>query len=121
MALFHRIRTKWGIEISRSASIGPGCYIGHFGGIVVGPAIIGRHCSISQGVTIGVSGRGEHEGLPTIGDNVYLAPGAKLFGKISIGHNVKVGANAVVYKDVSNNAVVAAPGFIILSHEGNQR
>ena len=121
IVLLHRVRTKWGIEISRSASIGPSCYIGHFGGITIGPAIIGRRCSISQGVTIGVSGRGEKEGLPTIGDDVYLGPGAKLFGKITIGHNVKIGANAVVYKDVEDNAVIAAPGFIVLSHEGNKR
>jgi acetyltransferase-like isoleucine patch superfamily enzyme len=96
-------------------------HIGHFGGITIGPATIGRRCSISQGVTIGVSGRGEKEGLPTIGDEVYLGPGAKLFGKITIGHSVKIGANAVVYKDVEDNAVIAAPGFIVLSHEGNKR
>src|SRR5262245_27148721 len=72
--LFHRVRVKWGIELSRSAQIGPGCYIGHFGGIIVGQATIGRHCNLSQGVTIGVSGRGEKEGCPTIGDHVYVAP-----------------------------------------------
>src|ERR1043165_5312003 len=72
---FHRIRTSWGIEIGRSAQIGPGCYIGHFGGIIVsGAARIGANVNLSQGVTIGVSGQGDKQGVPTIGDDVYLAP-----------------------------------------------
>jgi serine O-acetyltransferase len=54
--------------------------------------------------------------------NVYIAPGAKLFGKIRIGHNVKIGANAVVHKDVPDQHVVAAPAFVILSEtRGNRR
>ena len=44
--------------------------------------------------------------VPTIGDNVYIGPGAKIFGKISIGNNVKIGANAVVLKDAPDNAIL---------------
>ena len=116
-----RVKSYWGIEISRQARIGPGFYIGHFGGITISPqATIGADCNISQGVTIGVSGEGEKWGAPLIGNNVYLAAGAKLFGKIRIGNNVKIGANAVVYKDVPDNAlVVVDPGFKIISFKGN--
>ena len=114
---FHRMRSKWGIEIPRQTEVGEGLYIGHFGGITISPdARIGKNVDISQQVTIGVSGHGERRGCPTIGDNVYLAPGAKLFGRITIGNNVAIGANAVVHKDIPDNStVVLAPGFEIIS------
>ena len=117
------VRALWGIELPRKARIGAGLYIGHFGGITVSPdTVMGEHCSISPGVTIGLSGQGERLGVPTIGDDVYLAPGAKLIGKIRIGSNVKIGANAVVYRDIPDNAVVALdPGFRIVSFSGNVR
>jgi serine O-acetyltransferase len=122
LVLFHRIRTKWGIEISRSAEIGPGFYIGHYGGITIsGFARIGRNVNVSQLVTVGVSGQGEKKGAPTIGDNVYIAPGAKVFGKIVVGSNVKIGANAVVYQDIPDNAIVVLePGYKIISYKGNR-
>ena len=116
------IQVLWGIEIPRKARIGPGLYIGHFGGITVSSgAVIGRDCNLSQNITIGVSGAGSKRGAPTIGDNVYIAPGARLVGKISIGNNVKVGANAVIHKDLPDNAIaVMEPGFKIISYAGNR-
>jgi serine O-acetyltransferase len=115
------VRIAWGIEINRAARIGPGLHVGHFGGITVGAHVVaGRGLALSQGVTLGVSGRGERRGSPTIGDHVYIAAGAKLFGRIRVGDNVKIGANAVVHEDVPDNAVVAlAPGFRIVSMHGN--
>jgi serine O-acetyltransferase len=117
------VQIMWGIELPRSATIGPGFYIGHFGGITIAPdVVIGRNCNISQDLTIGLSGQGERAGVPTIGDNVYLAPGARVFGKISIGNNVKIGANAVIYRDIPDNAIVVLePGFKIVSYKGNQK
>lgn len=116
------IKFIWGIELPRSAKVAPGLYIGHFGGIIIsGDAKIGANCNISQGVTIGLSGSGERAGVPSIGDNVYIGPGAKVFGRICIGNNVKIGANAVVSKDIPDNAVVAlVPGFQIISTNGNR-
>ncbi|MDD2367668.1 MAG: serine acetyltransferase [Sulfuricurvum sp.] len=107
----------WGIEIPRNTSIGEGFYIGHYGGITIShKAKIGVNCTISQLVTIGVSGAGDKRGAPIIGDNVYIAPGAKLFGKITIGNNVKIGANAVIHKDIPDNAIVVLnPGYSIIS------
>jgi serine O-acetyltransferase len=106
----------WGIEIPRQAQIGSGFYIGHFGGIMISDGVkIGSNCNISQQVTIGISGQGEKRGAPTIGNNVYIAPGAKIFGKIKIGDNVKIGANAVIHKSVPDNAIaVLNPGFQLL-------
>jgi serine O-acetyltransferase len=120
--LFHRIRSKWGIEIPRTAEIGEGLYISHcFGVVISGVAKIGKNVDISQGVTIGVSGQGEKRGVPTIGDNVYIGAGAKIFGKIVVGNNVKIGANSIVHKDIPDNAtVVLAPGFKIISYQGNR-
>lgn len=121
MILDFFIQALWGIEIPRNAKIGPGLYIGHYGGITVSAgAIIGRDCNLSQNITIGVSGAGARRGVPILGDNVYVAPGARLFGKIVIGNNVKIGANAVVHKDLPDNAVaVLDPGFKIISYAGN--
>ncbi len=118
----YRILTNWGIDIPREASIGPGLFIAHFGGIIVSPqAIIGKNLDLSQGVTIGISGEGEKRGVPVIGDNVYIGPGAKLFGKIKIGDNVKIGANAVIYKDIPDNAIVVLkPGFEIISFDSKR-
>jgi serine O-acetyltransferase len=115
------IQVAWGIELPRSAIVGPGFFIGHFGGITISPeATIGKNCSMSQSITIGISGSGDKCGVPIIGDNVYIAPGARIFGKITVGNNVKIGANAVIYSDVPSNAIaVLAPGFKIISLDGN--
>jgi serine O-acetyltransferase len=122
MILDFFVQALWGIEIPRTAKVGPGLYIGHYGGITVSSiATIGRDCNLSQNITIGVSGAGPKRGAPTIGDNVYIAPGARLFGKISIGNNVKIGANAVIHKDLPDNAIaVLDPGFKIISYAGNR-
>lgn len=107
------IKILWGIDIPRSARIGPGLYIGHFSGIFVSSkAVIGRNCFISQGVTIGVGGSGDKRGVPVLGDDIYLGAGCKLFGRITLGNGVKVGANAVVHRSLAAGAKVAAPGFI---------
>jgi serine O-acetyltransferase len=122
MILDFFVQALWGIEIPRGAKVGPGLYIGHYGGITVSSvAVIGRDCNLSQNITIGVSGAGQKRGAPTIGDNVYIAPGARLFGKITIGNNVKIGANAVIHKDLADNAIaVLDPGFKIISYAGNR-
>jgi serine O-acetyltransferase len=98
---------RYGIDISRDARIGSGLYIGHFGGIFVsGGVIIGDNCNISQGVTLGQQNRGERTGCPVIGNNVYIAPGAKIIGRLKIGDFAAVGANAVVVNDVAPHTSV---------------
>lgn len=109
------IEITTGISLPFTAEIGRGFYIGHFGQIFVSPgAVIGACCNISQGVTIGQAGRGEHQFVPVIGDRVYMGPGAKVIGKVRIGNDVAIGANAVVTKDLPDNAVaVGVPAHII--------
>jgi serine O-acetyltransferase len=111
------IMIVWGIAVPRRARIGGGLYIGHFGGIILnGQTVIGRNCTLSQGVTIGDNG-----GSPVVGDDVYIGPGAKVFGPIRVGNNVKIGANAVIHADLPDDAVAAAPPFVIVSMRGNRR
>jgi serine O-acetyltransferase len=117
--VLRRYTFKFGIAIPYRTQIGPGFYIGHFGGITVSPdAKIGQNCNISQDVTIGRSNRGERAGAPTVGDGVYIGPGAKLIGRISIGNNVAIGANCVVTRDVPDDAVVVGVPGRVISREG---
>ncbi len=123
--LFKRIlrakMIKYGIEIFPGTKIGSGFYIGHFGGIIVNPlATIGKNCNISHNVTIGRSNRGENEGVPTIGDEVFIGPGAVIIGNITIGNNVAIGANAVVTKDIPSNSVVAGSPAKVISQKGTE-
>ncbi len=76
---------------------GPGLKLPHWGTIVISPeAVVGRGCVVHPGVTLGVN----HGRAPQLGDDVYLGPGAKIFGGLSIGDRVTVGANSVVTRDV---------------------
>ena len=95
-------------KIPYQAHIGKGTKFGYGGmGVVVhSKAVIGDNCSIGQQVTIG-GGNNRNPGLPIIGNNVRISKGAIVFGGITIGNNVIVGANAVVTKPVPDNAIVA--------------
>lgn len=110
-----------GISIAFTTRIGKGFYIGHFGGIILGrEVVLGEYCNISQGVTIGQAGRGKKQMSPTIGDRVYIGPGAKIFGGIRIGNDVAIGANAVVTEDIPDKAVVVGVAARIISYEGSE-
>jgi serine acetyltransferase/GT2 family glycosyltransferase len=118
--LLHRCRVIYGIDIPYNTDIGEGLYIGHYGGIVVShEAKIGRNCNINHDVTIGAAYGGKHPGTPVIGDRVYLGPGSRIIGGITIGDNVAVGANAVVTSNVEDNAVVAGVPARVISHNGS--
>lgn len=115
-----RLKFRLGISIPPDTDIGPGFYIGHFGGIVVnGQCVIGRNCNISHGVTLGSANRGPRKGCPVIGDNVYLGPGSKIIGSVRVGDNAAVGANCVVTRDVPENAVVGGAPARVLSWKGS--
>ena len=103
-----------GIEIHPGAKIGNRLFIDHGMGIVIGETTtIGNNCTIYHGVTLGGTGKNEKKRHPDIGNNVIIGCGAKILGPIKIGDNVKIGANAVVLKDVPNNStVVGIPGKI---------
>lgn len=113
--LLRRWEYRFGISVPPSANIGSGLYVGHYGCIFVHPhATLGRDCNLSHNVTIGVDRRGDRAGIPTLGDRVYVAPGAKLFGAIRVGDDVAIGANCVVTTDIpAGSVVVGVPGKII--------
>lgn len=108
---FHRFSVMLGFDIPPNV-LGPGMKINHRGTIVINAhSNIGKWCDIHPGICVGdnplrdISGGKVHQ-VPTIGNYVFLGPGAKLFGDITIGDNVMVGANAVVNKDVASDMVV---------------
>ena len=101
--LHKKLSYKLGYTIYKN-NFGPGVCFCHYGTLVVNKDVrIGRNCRIHVGVNIG----GYDGGVPTIGDDVYIGPGAKIFGGIIIGNNVSIGANAVVNKSLPDNVVVA--------------
>lgn len=120
------IGQKWseivtGISLPYSALIGPGFYIGHFGNIFIHPqAIIGRDCNISQGVSIGISGKGERRGVPIIGERVFIAPNAVVVGKIQVGSDAVIGANSLVNRDVPAHTTVLGVPAQVVSQQGSR-
>lgn len=120
LLLLSIIFQKWieiitGISIPYSCSIGHSFYIGHFGGIIINAnAIIGNNCNISQGVTIGVSGRGDKRGVPEIGNNIYIGANAVIAGKIIIGNNCAIAANSLVIESARDNStLIGVPAKVI--------
>jgi serine O-acetyltransferase len=105
-------RTATGIEIHPAAEIGPGLFIDHGMGVVIGEtAQLGANVTIYQGVTLGGTGFATGKRHPTVEDNVTIGSGAKLLGPIRVGHGSKIGANTVVIHDVPPNCtVVGNPG-----------
>lgn len=108
---FHRWSVKLGFSIPLNC-LGPGMKINHIGTVIInGNSHIGKWCDIHPGVCVGSNPVLSEGGLvknnvPTIGDFVYLGPGAKLFGDIVVGDCVMVGANAVVNKNVDSDRIV---------------
>ncbi|MHB9030426.1 MAG: serine O-acetyltransferase [Candidatus Latescibacterota bacterium] len=119
--LLKHYRYKLGIAIEYYTDIGSGFQIRSFGGIIVNASTkIGKNCTLSQCVTVGQTNRGKYKGIPTIGNNVYIGPGAKIMGSVKIGDNVAVGANCVVTKDVPDNAVVVGVPGKVISYKGSE-
>ena len=103
-----------GIDLPCEVKIGSRFRIEHFGGIIIsGDAAIGDDVVIRNGVTIGLKRR-DDPGSPIIGNRVDIGAGAKILGKIRIGDDVTIGANAVVITDVPANCIaVGIPARII--------
>jgi serine O-acetyltransferase len=117
----HHYRFRYGFDISPGTSIGPGLYIGHFGGVVISPyAVLGANINIAQGVTIGATSRGERRGAPTLEDRVWVGANAIIVGKIIIGQEALIAPGAYVNFDVPLRAVVMGNPGKIVSYAGSQ-
>jgi serine O-acetyltransferase len=104
-----------GIEIHPGAKIGRGVFIDHGMGVVIGEtAEVGDNVLIYHGVTLGGTGKDTGKRHPTVEANVIISAGAKILGPITIGKNSKIGAQAVVLKDVPpNSTAVGVPAKVV--------
>ena len=107
---YYRLSYKLGFTIPVNV-FGPGLSIAHYGTIIINTGTkVGANCRLHAGVNMGTEA-GYSDKAPVLGDNIYIGPGAKLFGAITIANNVAIGANAVVNKSVaeSNIAIGGIP------------
>ena len=109
------VRALTGVDIHPAAQLGDGLFIDHAAGVVIGEtAVVGDDVTLYQGVTLGGTSLGSGKRHPTVGDRVTVGAGAKVLGPITIGQDSRIGANAVVVKDVpANSVVVGVPGQVI--------
>ena len=115
-----RLLSQWsrfctGIEIHPGATIGRRFFIDHGMGVVIGEtAEIGDDVLMYHQVTLGGTSLDKVKRHPTIGDSVLIGMGAKLVGAITVGENARIGANAVVTKDVpANSTAVGVPARVV--------
>lgn len=108
------------INLPCTAEIGAGLHLPHCGMRVVNArAVIGVNCTICQGATIGVSGRGQMRGVPVIGNRVYIGVNAVVVGKISVGDDALVGANSLVNRDVPAHCTAVGVPAAVTSENGS--
>jgi serine O-acetyltransferase len=111
----HLARFLTGIEIHPGAKLGPGLFIDHGMGVVIGEtAEVGNNVTLYQGVTLGAQTLHTGKRHPTLGDNVVVGAGAKVLGPVTVGEECVIGAGAVVLNDVPSHAtVVGVPGHVV--------
>jgi serine O-acetyltransferase len=114
-ALFRKIRNTYGIELPYSAQLGRRVVIEHQSCIVIhGDCVIGDDCIIRQGVTMGNRYLDRPFDAPKLGKRVNVGAGAKIFGNVTIGDDVSIGANAVVLSDIPpGKTAVGIPAKIL--------
>ena len=101
---FKKLSLKLGFSIPINV-FGPGLAIVHYGTIVVNASSkVGKNCRIQTCTNIGASG-GRSE-APQIGENVYIGPGAVIYGNIKLGNNIAIGANSVVNKSFEETDIM---------------
>ena len=112
--LSHVARFLTGIEIHPAARLGPGLFIDHGMGVVIGEtAEVGENVTLLQGVTLGGTSLRREKRHPTLGNDVVVGAGAKIIGGFTIGDGSRIGAGSVVVREVPPNCVVVGvPGRI---------
>lgn len=105
-----------------AATIGYGLYIGHVGTIYIGPSVIGNNFSLTHNVTIGL-GHSEHsEGVPNIGNDVWIGTGSIISGAIEIGNRVTIASGCILSRSVPDGSLVGGnPGRVILRDYDNRK
>jgi serine O-acetyltransferase len=112
--LYRRIKYKYGIELPYTVNIGRRVVFEHQHGIVIhGASIIGDECIIRHGVTLGNRYTEKPLEAPVLGKRVNVGAGAKLLGRIYIGDDAKIGANAVVLHDVPASSIAVGNPAVI--------
>ena len=113
------MRSLTGIEIHPGATIGKSLFIDHGMGVVIGEtAEVGDFVTLYHGVTLGGTTLNKGKRHPTLEDHVVVGAGAKVLGAIQVGRNSRIGANAVVVKEVPpNSLVVGVPGQVVVRSE----
>lgn len=118
---YKRMNVKFGFQIPHTTQIGKGFFLGHFGNIVINPAVrIGDNCNIAQGVTIGHVNRGSKTGAPSLGNRVWVGANAVIVGNIHISDDALIAPLTYVNMDVPAKAVVMGNPGKIVSYEGSE-
>lgn len=123
--VFHRvIMALTGIHIDPHAHVGPGLKFPHGGHIVIGPVRMGSNCDIFQGVTMGMSEstlgeRPARPDVPSLGDRVWVGPGAVIAGSVTIDDDAVVGANSLLVRDVPARGVMIGVPARLVSRKGS--
>lgn len=109
-----RTSTVHHAEIDHRARIGPGLYLMHHTGVFIGPVTIGENCVLHHNVTIGQRVAAGDHGVPRIGNDVWIGPGATITGDVTIGDGATISAGTVIARDVPPRALVAGnPGRVV--------
>jgi serine O-acetyltransferase len=107
-----------GADLAYQAEIGPGLVLYHPTGVVIGPGCrVGARATIMQGATLGSDAVTGGDGAsPVIGDDVFIGPGAAVFGGVELGDRVRVGANSVVTESFPADVVIAGAPARVVGH-----
>jgi serine O-acetyltransferase len=115
-----RVTHRDHMEISHRAEIGPGLLVMHRHGVTIGPVVIGSNCVLHQNVTIGQRVAAGDQGVPRLGRDVWIGPGATITGAITIGDGVTISAGTVLSKDVPAGCLVGGnPGRVLAQDYDN--
>jgi len=119
--MLNHYRFRYGFDISPTTLIGPGLFLGHFGGVVVSPdAVIGMNVNINQGATIGATSRGENRGAPVLEDRVWIGAGSFVVGKIRVQQDAMIVPGAYVNFDVDEKSIILGNPGQCVSKRGSE-
>ncbi len=115
-------RAATGITLDVDARIAPGLLIGHFGAIFIGPGVtIGKDCSVGHTCVLSGDGAWPDTPAPVIGERVYLAPGTKVIGPVTVGDDAALGANSVVVEDIPPSATAVGNPATVINDKGSAK